>query len=502
MSGIPFKQIPSNQRAPLFYAELDASKANTSPASQRTLLIGQKTQAGTLAPNVPVVAQSSSDTRTAAGPGSVLAGMIRSYRENDPNGEMWVLPLADDPNATAATGQIVITSTGGPRTLGTISLYIAGRLVSIPIAANQVASAIVAVIVAAVNALPDVPVVATAAGTVPGSSVTFTAKNAGLTGNDIDLRINYLGAGGGEVLPTEVAIAVTPMANGAGNPSLTVGLANLLDTSFDFIVCSLTDAASMASIAQLLSDVAPGRWSWATQVFGHAFIARRDTAGGLAAFATGLNNQHISCIGYADSPTPPWRWAAALAGAAAVSLRDDPGVPLQTLTLTGVLSPPIASRFSLPIRNNTLLYGGVSTWTTDATGSVVLENVITTYVTNAAGQPDDSYLEVETLFLLAYVLRRLRSVVTTKFARVKLAADGTRVLPGTRVVTPSTIRAEIIAAYREMEGEGMVQNSAAFAAGLVVQQNATNPNRVDVELPIVLIAQLRVFAALVQFRLS
>ncbi|MGI4764568.1 MAG: phage tail sheath subtilisin-like domain-containing protein, partial [Janthinobacterium lividum] len=94
MSGIPFRQIPANQRAPLFYAELDASKANTSPQTQRALLIGQKTQAGTLVPNVPVIARSASDTRTAAGPGSILAGMIRAYQQNDPDGEMWVLPLS------------------------------------------------------------------------------------------------------------------------------------------------------------------------------------------------------------------------------------------------------------------------------------------------------------------------------------------------------------------------------------------------------------------------
>ncbi|WP_217430864.1 phage tail sheath subtilisin-like domain-containing protein [Sphingomonas bacterium] len=493
---IPFKQIPAGQRAPLFYAELDASKANTAAQPQRALLIGQKTAVGSYAPSIPVVAQSTSDARAAAGQGSVLAGMVTAYRASDPDGEMWVLPLADDPAAVAATGSI--TFTGATTLAQTLSLYIAGRLFSVALAAGQSPAQVAATVAAAIAAVPEATVIAVAA----AGAINLTAKNAGLVGNDIDIRVNYLGAPGGQATPAGLGVVIVAMAGGAANPSLTAALTNMQDTSFDFIACSLTDAPSMAAVTALLSDTAPGRWSYATQIYGHCFIAYRGTAGAAAAYATGLNNQHVSCIGYTDSPTPPWRWAAALAGAAASSIRIDPGVPLQYLTLAGVLAPPVASRFSSPIRNNTLLYGGVTTWTADTNNVVTLENVVTTYVTNAAGQTDDSYLEVETLFLLMAILRRLRGVVTTKFARVKLAADGTRAMPGARVVTPAIIRAELIAQYRQLEAEGMVQGSAAFAAALVVEKSATNPNRVDVLLPAVLIDQLRVLAMLVQFRLQ
>ncbi|WP_197057809.1 phage tail sheath C-terminal domain-containing protein [Sphingomonas sp. Ant H11] len=125
---------------------------------------------------------------------------------------------------------------------------------------------------------------------------------------------------------------------------------------------------------------------------------------------------------------------------------------------------------------------------------------MTTYVTNAAGQPDNSYLEIETLFLIVFVLRSLSAMVTAKYSRVKLAADGTRVKPNSNVVMPSTIRADIIALYRDLEDQGYVQKSAEFAAGLVVEKDATNPNRVNVLLPAVLIGQLRTFAVLLQFR--
>jgi phage tail sheath gpL-like len=134
---------------------------------------------------------------------------------------------------------------------------------------------------------------------------------------------------------------------------------------------------------------------------------------------------------------------------------------------------------------------------------VVLNKVITTYQTNSFGSPDNSYLDIETMFTLAAVLRRLKGVVTSKYARSKLAADGTFLQPGSSIVTPNIIRGDIIAEYRTMEQEdGWVQQSDVFAKGLVVQKHSQNPNRVDVLWPGVLIDRLDVFALLAQFRLS
>ncbi|MGY2732389.1 phage tail sheath subtilisin-like domain-containing protein [Sphingomonas sp. UYP23] len=495
---VPFKNIPSNLRVPLFYAEIDNSKANTAAVAQRALLIGQKLASGTYAANVPVSCGSAPEGRAAAGQGSILAGMIDAYRDGDPNGEMWVLPVVDDGAATTAIGSITFT---GPTTaLGTLPLYVAGRLVAPIIASGQTAAQVATTAVAAINAMAGLPVIAAVDVTVP-AKVNLTVRNAGECGNDIDVRFAYRGAAAGENLPAGLGATIVAITGGAGNPVLTTALSNLLDMSFDFIVCSLTDTVSLAAIASLLNDTT-GRWAWSAQVYGHCFIAKRGTAGAVAAFATALNNQHVTCVPFAESPTPPWKWAAAFAGVAAVSLRADPGVPLQTLAVPGILPPALASRWNLPTRNNTLLYGGCSTWTVDAAGNVVIENIITTYVTNTQGQADNSYLQIETLFLIVFVLRALSSMVSTKYARVKLAADGTRVMPNSNVVMPSTIRGDIIALYRDLEGQGMVQQAAAFAAGLVVEKDAINPNRVNVLLPAVLIDQLRTFAVLLQFRLQ
>ncbi|ULH13626.1 hypothetical protein MF265_05685 [Serratia marcescens] len=140
--------------------------------------------------------------------------------------------------------------------------------------------------------------------------------------------------------------------------------------------------------------------------------------------------------------------------------------------------------------------------TTSLDGTVQIENIITTYQKNPYGAPDNSYLEVETLFLLTYIMRRQRTLITSKFGRMKLADDGTRFAAGLPIVTPATIKGALIADYGQMETQGYVQDSKAFAGGLQVTKSRVNPNRVDVLYPDVLINQLRIVALINQFRLQ
>ncbi|MCW2521753.1 MAG: phage tail sheath family protein [Frankiales bacterium] len=491
---IPFNKIPSNLRVPLLHVELDPSRANTASDVQRTLIIGQKTSVGTAVANVPVQSQGVAEARTAGGPGSQLAAMTATYRFNDPAGEVWYLPLSDDGSGTAATGSIAFT---GPTTAaGTLYLYIGGQLVQVGLSAAMTAAQVATVVIAAITAATDVTVTAVVNGAI-ASQVDLTAKNKGLAGNDTDIRLNYYGAIGGEVTPAGLTVTIVAMSGGATNPTLTTALANLVDKPFDFIVHPYNDATSLAALAALLNDTT-GRWSWANQVYGHAFYGFKGTSGALTTFGLTQNDPHASCIGVYDSPTPVWRWAAAVAGAAAVSLRIDPGVPLQTLQVLGVLAPSPEKRFGMTIRN-TLLFSGISTFTVNAGGGVAIENLITTYQTNAQSQPDDSYLQVETLFLLAFVLRSLNAFVVENYGRSKLASVGTRPRAGSRVANTNTIRAGLIGHYRGLEDRGYVQQSDVFAANLVVEKPGT-PNRINVLWAGILIEQVRIFALLAQFR--
>ncbi|ENK4583085.1 phage tail sheath subtilisin-like domain-containing protein [Yersinia enterocolitica] len=491
---IPFTNIPSNLRTPLFFAEFDNSQANTATTTQRTLIIGQMLNSGTLPADVPVLVSSVATVAGQCGAGSMLHGQMAAYLANDIAGEIYILPLSDAESMVAATGKITVTTQASAT--GVISLYIAGIRVQVAVVATDEVAAVATALTAAINTTTSLPVTAAAVDAV----ITLTAKNKGAHGNTIDLRLNYLGSAGGETTPDSLVLTFTPMAGGAGAPELDDALANLQDRTFDFIVNPYTDTASLNKIKDFLSD-STGRWSYAEQLYGHSFAAQSGTYGQLTAAGELRNDQHASLLGVNGSPTPSYIWSAAYVGAIAQSLRNDPGRPLQTLTISGVLAPPLASRFTLTERNN-LLHSGISTVTTADDGTVQVENIITTYQKNKYGAEDDSYLQIETLFLLMFVTRFLRTQVTSKFARMKLAADGTRFAPGSAIITPNVIRAELIAQYQTLEFNGYVQDAKGFAKGLIVEKSASNPNRVDVLWTGVLINQLRIFAVINQFRLQ
>lgn len=494
MSTIPFRVIPAGLRLPGSFFELDNSQANTAQANQRALIIGQITSAGIAAPNMPLISGGIGDANLQGGTSSMLANMLAAYRLNDSFGEVWYLPLADAAGAVAATGSIAFTA--APSSNGTISLYIAGQIVTVPVTAAQATSAIATAVAAAINALPAMPVTAT----VTTSTVTLTADNKGLCGNEIDVRFNYYGTAGGEATPAGLTYTITAMSGGATNPTLTTALGNLGNMTFDFIASPYTDTASLAAVQQFLNDQT-GRWSPLSQLYGHAFGAYAGTFSSLTTFGLTRNNQHESVMGFFGSPTPSWLWAASLCAQTAVSVRADPGIPLQSLPLLGVLAPPIQSQF-LDNQRETLLYDGISTFTVQADGTVMTENIITTYQTNAQGVADDSYLEVETMFQLMLEIRTLQAMLSSKYARCKLADNGSRPAANSGLVTPNIIAADIRALYGERVDAGFVQNADAFNTALVVQKNTVNPNRVDILWPGTPVNQMRTFGVLVQFRLQ
>lgn len=493
---IPFSRIPGNWRAPLFFVEFDNSMANTATATQRTLLIGQMLDsAGTAAPGTPARVSSANSVAELTGKGSMLHGMAAAYLQNDTSAEIWIMPLAPTEAMIAAVGSIKVTS--APASSGVISLYIAGTRVQMSVMAADTAVQIAAGLVAAINKNTVLPVVASVESGAT-DTVKLVAKNPGSLGNSVDLRLNYLGTQGGESTPAGLVLTITAMAGGAGAPDLLDALANLQDKTFDFIVNPFDDTASLDVMKAFLND-ASGRWAWDKQLYGHSFGSTSGTYAELGTKGELRNNQHETLLGVYRSPSPLYIWSAALVGAIAPSLRNDPGRPLQSLPVYGVMAPALEDRFESTERNN-LLFSGISTYTVADDGTVSVENIITTYQKNAYGDEDDSYLQVETLFNLMFVVRYLRTQVTSKFGRMKLAANGTRFAPGAAIVTPNIIRADQIAEYQTLVYNGYAQDAAAFAKNIIVEQNASNPNRVDVLWPGTVMNQLRVFALLNQFR--
>jgi len=380
---------------------------------------------------------------------------------------------------------------------GTIYLYIAGNLVSTVVSVGDTAAVIALNLLAQIGYTAGLPVSASINGTV----IILTALNGGLVGNDIDVRLNYKGEASGQSLPAGVSVGLTGTASGSGyllaggavNPSLAAALANLPTQPFDFIVTAFTDQASLTALDELLNDET-GRWSWEEQLFGGYFGAYRGSLGGLSTFGVGNNNQHGSIMGIFDVPQPAWIWAAEIAAQCAVSIRANPAQPLQNVTMN-VMPPPGQSQFGISERN-TLLYDGISTFKVVA-DQTVMERMVTTYQENAAGQPDDSYLDVETMYQLMAGIRDMISFTASQFPRPVLVADGTPIPYGSSMVTAATVRASVNARYATQCANGLMQNPTQFAQ-LSQAQNA-GKGLVKLLLPFMLANQLRNIAMLVQF---
>ncbi|MFL9997973.1 major capsid protein [Paraburkholderia sediminicola] len=103
-----------------------------------------------------------------------------------------------------------------PNTLRPIcTLYVGGRRYQLPVLPTQTPEQIATALAALVNA----DAFALVGASTMAAAVMLTAVNAGLIGNEIDLRQNYLGAPGGESTPDGLTLTIARMVGGTINPT-------------------------------------------------------------------------------------------------------------------------------------------------------------------------------------------------------------------------------------------------------------------------------------------
>lgn len=502
---VSFNNIPSSIYTPLFYAEMDNSAANTATGEKRSLLIGLKSADGIAQINKPMLVSTASKAKTLFGAGSQLALMVAAYRNQDSTGELWVVcqEVSDDENdntkiiGTKATGNVTITGTS--TAAGTIAFYIGSTKVAVNIALGASPTSIASSLAREINAKSDIPVTA-AVDQTDANIVNLTSKGFGAYANDIKIGLNLKSAVGGEETPAGIEIALTQLSGGTGVVDYEQAFGCLGDETYTFVGIGDNDTTSLDVVKTEFND-ASGRWSYAKMQYGQVFTAKRGDDNSLVTFGKTRNDQHVTIFGVENAhPNPVWEISAAATGREAVYIAIDPARPTQTGPLVGIDYPEIENRFNMQERN-TLLHNGIATLYVSG-GYVRIERAVTTYQKNLFGDTDNSYLDSETLFTLAEITTRLKTAITSKYPRHKLANDGTRFGAGQAIVTPNVIKAELIAQYKLMETEGLVENSDLFAKYLIVERDANDPNRVNVLLPPDLVNQLRVFALLNQFRLQ
>ena len=372
---------------------------------------------------------------------------------------------------------------------GTISLYIAGQLVSVGVSSGDSTSTIASAINTAIGDTPNLPVTST----VSTATVTVTCRHKGTLGNDIDMRHSYRT---GERLPSGVAMTITQVGAGtagATDPTLTTANTALSAAAWRWCCYPYTTDSQQDALDTLMLD----RWDAMAGRLGGTFSAYDDTVANLQTWAGNRNSPHSSTIAAYASPTPSWIVGAAYCGAAAKSLRAHPAVPLSDTALVGVLAPATSAQFT-ETECQTLGLDGVATHAVDSTGTVRINVAVSHYKLDSLGAADTTYQFVNAAYQTAAVIDAIKAEVQASFRGKILVDDASLVAPGVPAVDVDLIAARMRAVYAALERDAIVENADAFAEALVVERDGSNANRVNVAFPPDLSNQLNVLAVLVR----
>ena len=475
MSEISFNTVPPNTRVPGFYPELDNSKANSGNVAFKSLLFASKTSEGSAIEGEIELVTRLKTAQELFGKGSDAAMACDIWFKNSVQ-PLWVMPVDD--NSAGVAAQYAVTFSGTASGASTAAVLIAGKRFTFGIASGDDAAAVAQSFYDAIIGDANLPVTAS----ISGDAVTFTAKNKGLNGNEIGFDFNSNGRENGEYFTGTTSVAVARSVDGAGNPDLFSLISKMGDEVYSMIILAYSDVANLNYFEEELADTETGRWGGLRKLYGHVFYGKSGSYADLITHSSARNNQHESVVALQSANQPMYLWATAAVAIIAPEAEQDPARPFQNLGLYGLTAPKKSSRFTNFPEKNLMLSSGISTFDFTSSDAPLIQRMVTAYLENDSGDADDSYLDLNTMFISEFRLRRIRSLWNSHFPRHKLAKDGTI---GDNIMTPSLAENWFFARYQEDIDAGICQDMDAYKSLIKSKISADNPDRLDVlETPI------------------
>lgn len=484
---INFNEIPYDWRLPGTLVEVRPNYQNIGvlPIPTRVLIAVQKLAAGTAVAGQRYEITRPEDGTALFGAGSIGQQMCRAFKKANRTNQVYAIALADAGGAVKATGSITFTGAGS----GTVPIWIKDRRVRFAVTSGMSVTQVASAAIAAINADIDMPVVATANLGV----VTLTAKHAGESGNQLDIRLRKFDE---DRLPGTLAAAVVAMTGGTGNPTMQTILDVIAADWYTDIVMAWDDAANLAALSAALAD----KYTALGKKDAHAYVGSRGTYGELATKGAVTNSPFITIIGAKNAYGAPWEWAANTAGIAAFQLTNDPARQLRSLVLPEISAPDPEDCF-LDTERELLLRAGISTWTRLVDGSVVLERVITTYKVSNLGVADPAWLDI----MIPKTMTRIRydwaTYVTLLYPRSKLADDDSVAANNNdAVVTPKRMHGSWGSRCKLYERQGWIEDVKRTVSESKFERDGTDRNRLNAQQQVVVIGNLMVLAAALEFQ--
>lgn len=483
---INFNEIPYDWRVPGTYVEgrpvYDQMGLVSFPAV--AYLFVQKLASGTA-----VTARAYEITRPEQGtalfgPGSVGQQMVRAWKKANKTNRVFAIALPDDGAGVKEVRTYTFSGAGA----GTVPIYVQGRRVRYKATSTMTPTQHAAMAVLAINADPDMPVVATSAVAV----MTLTAKHAGEVGKHIDVRFRKTAE---DILPGTLAIAAAVTTPGSGNPDAQDILDAVANTWITDVVMPWDDAANL----ELVSEDFAERYKAMGKKDGHIYVGHRGTYGELGTKGALTNSPHLSAIGAKAGLQAPWEWAAALGGLCTFHLTNDPARQLRSLVLPGIDAPEDADCF-IETERDLLLRQGISTWTRLVDGNVVIERVITTYKVSNLAVADTAWLDIMVPKTLTRIRYDWAAYVTLMYPRSKLAPDDSVAANNNDiVVTPKRMAGTWASRCKLYERQAWIVEIGRTLELSRFELDESDKNRLNAQQRINIIGNLMVLAAALEF---
>lgn len=486
---------------------------------QRVLLIGQMLS-GSATPGA-LVQQIGNDNSEDAlfGARSQLAGAVRAYKRINKATRVDAIGLADAGGASKKTS--IFTITGPATEIGELEFVLGSdrdHSYTIAVASADTATIIGDALAAAITADPNVPYTAVNVAGV----VTCTAANGGTVANDEAIAVR------GEV--AGVAVALSGAAGGT-DPTLTTVFDVIADERYQGFGWPYSDTSVIDSFLE-------GRLNVTGKVLdGVGFIPFVGTSLEVQA-QTVENNPSLVYLADYDQDDADVKGASQLEIGYKVcayftairALRLDvsgQSVANVVISTYGPLDsfggPALASKpyFNTPlsfVNTNAIglgfddseieanLEGGASSYGNNiANSAVIVGEVVTTYLTDVAGNPDDSFKYLNYMDTASQCREYFHNNLRARFAQSRLTTGDT--IPGRDMANAATIQGYLKQLYQALSGADFVLLEAGeaalkqFLADLVITLDTqTGTATIQMEVPIV--TQLRTINATMKIAFS
>lgn len=379
-----------------------------------------------------------------------------------------VLPLADDAAGAPAAGTITPSATATVQ--ATYRVRVAGiQSAPFTVAVGDVVGTICDKIVAAVNAVLEMPVIA-ADGT---TDVDLTAKWDGASGNDITVEVlDSTGA-----TPTgSLTFAVVQPAGGAADPDISTALAMLGSTWVTMVVNCMGPSNGDAHDA--INSVGEGRWG---ELVRRPFVAFTGDNSTDPEDATSVTDDRpadrVNALLVAPgSPNLPLQIAAAQVREIAKVANDNPPTDYGSRPVRGLVPGADGVQWDYAQRD-LAVKAGCSTVELK-NGLINVSDVVTMY--HPAGEVPPAYRHVCDVVKLMQIIYNL----DLEFSRPEW--DGAPLIPDGQPTTnpnarkPSSAKAAVCAILDSLGLEAIISDPKAAKANTFANINSMNPKRLDV----------------------